>query len=38
MGEKIIDEIFMKEFFIRLQIEKMSELWNNLEDEIWNNF
>jgi predicted transcriptional regulator len=35
--EKLVEEKIMAKEVYTLQIEKMKELWNNEEDEIWNN-
>ncbi len=35
--EKLVEEKIMAKEVSALQIEKMKELWDNEEDEIWNN-
>ena len=35
--ERLVEEKIMAKEVYTLQIEKMKELWNNEEDEIWNN-
>jgi hypothetical protein len=35
--EKLVEEKIMTKEAFALQIEKMKELWDNEEDEIWNN-
>jgi hypothetical protein len=35
--EKLVEEKIMVKEVSTLQIEKMKELWDNEEDEIWNN-